>query len=67
VLGVVAMFGRKVIYRTKKLLVKFENIFFNGKNSREQIFYSVAFFTLPYDWKGLSTVTCGLAVVLIAL
>jgi len=60
----VALFGRKVIYRTRKFLDKFENIFFNGKHSKEQIFYSVVFLTLPYDWKGVSTETSCLAVVL---
>jgi len=63
----VALFGRKVIYRTKKVLGKFENILFNGKNSKEQIFYSVAFLTLPYDRKGISTEISCLAVVLMAI
>jgi len=62
----VASFGRKVIYRMNKFLGKFENIFFNGKNSKEQIFYSVAFLTLPYDWKGVSTETSCLAFVFMA-
>jgi len=42
-------------------------MFFNGKNSKEQIFYLVAFLTLPYDLKGVSTETSCLAVVLMAL
>jgi len=63
----VALFGRKIIYRTKKFLSKYENIFFNGKHRKEQIFYSTAFLTLTYDWKGVSTETSCLAFVLMAL
>jgi len=66
-MGMVALFGRKVSYITKKFLGKFENIFFNGTNSKERIFYSVAFLTLLHDWKGVSTETSCLAVVLMAI
>jgi hypothetical protein len=63
----VALFGTKIIYRTKIFLGKFENLFFNGTQSKEQIFYSTGFLTLTYDWKGVSTETSCLAFVLMAL